>query len=111
MSLVDDDEGGGSAEQRTTLAWSRSSLAMLACGAAVLKGVPRLPDPGGRPVAGAVIIGLAVIASLAGTWEERGRRRSVATGAGAIDGRVVRRVALANTVVGVAAFTLAALAS
>jgi len=109
MSPVDDeDEGGGSAGERTTLAWSRSSLALLACGAAVLKGVPRLPDPGGRPVAGVVIIGLAVVASLAGSWEERGRRRSVS--AGAIDPRVVRRVALANTIVGVAAFTLAALA-
>ena len=108
MNSVDD--GDGMAEERTTLAWSRSSLALLACGAAVLKGVPRLPDPAGRPLVGAVIVTLAAVAALVGSWEERARRRSVASGTGAIDRRVVRRVAFANGFVGVAACVLAALA-
>jgi uncharacterized membrane protein YidH (DUF202 family) len=103
------DDGDGLAEERTTLAWSRSSLALLACGAAVLKGVPRLSDPGGRPLVGAVIVVMAAVAALVGNWEERARRHSVASGNGAIDGRVVRRVAYANGVVGLAACVLVAL--
>jgi uncharacterized membrane protein YidH (DUF202 family) len=108
MTAVDDD---GLAEERTSLAWSRSSLALLACGAAVLKGVPRLPDPAGRPLAGAVILAMAAVAALVGTLEERARIRAVASGAGAIEQRVVRRVAFANSVIGVAALVLALLAS
>jgi uncharacterized membrane protein YidH (DUF202 family) len=103
-------DGDGMAEERTTLAWSRSSLALLACGAAVLKGVPRLPDPGGRPLVGGVIVTLAAVAALVGSWEERARVRSVASGTGAIDPRVVRRVAYANGVLGLAALVLAAFA-
>jgi uncharacterized membrane protein YidH (DUF202 family) len=103
-----DGEGArrSSAEQRTTLAWGRSSLALLACGVAVLKGVPRLADPGGRPVVGGVIVALAAVAALVGQWQERARRRGVLSGRGVIDRRVVRRVAIANGVVGLAAFAL-----
>ena len=79
------DDGDGLAEERTTLAWSRSSLALLACGAAVLKGVPRLPDPGGRPLVGGVIVALATVAAIVGSWEERARRHSVASGTETID--------------------------
>jgi uncharacterized membrane protein YidH (DUF202 family) len=104
------DDGDGLAEERTTLAWSRSSLALFACGAAVLKGIPRLPDPGGRPLVGGVIVGLAAVAALVGSWEERARTRAVAGGAGAIDRRIVCRVAYANGLLGLAALLLAALA-
>jgi uncharacterized membrane protein YidH (DUF202 family) len=108
MNPVDDNDG--LAEERTTLAWSRSSLALLACGAAVLKGVPRRPDPDGRPLVGGIIVALAAVAALVGTWEERARLRSVASGVGAIDRRVVRRVAFANGIIGLAALALATLA-
>jgi uncharacterized membrane protein YidH (DUF202 family) len=106
-------DGDGLAQERTTLAWSRISLALFACGAAVLKGVPRLPDPGGRPVVGGVIVALAALAAVAalvGSWEERARVRSVASGSGVIDRRVVRRVAFANGVLGLTALLLAMLA-
>ncbi|MEY2430660.1 MAG: hypothetical protein QOC92_385 [Acidimicrobiaceae bacterium] len=109
--MIPVNDGEGLAEERTRLAWSRSSLALLACGAAVLKGVPRLPDPTGRPLAGGIIVGLAAVAALVGTWEERARIRSVTSGAGAIDRRVVRRVAFANGIIGLAALALATLAS
>lgn len=112
MNPVDDPDGfdEGLAQERTSLAWSRSSLALLACGAAVLKGVPRLPDPAGRPLAGGVIVALAAVAALVGTWAERSRLRGVMRGVGAIDRRVVRRVAFANGIIGLAAFALATLA-
>jgi uncharacterized membrane protein YidH (DUF202 family) len=110
MTAPVDDDGDGLAEERTALAWSRSSVALLACGAAVLKGVPRFASPHGRPGVGAVIVGLAVVAGLVGSWEERGRRRAVTAGGGVIDGGIVRRVAYANALIGVAAFVLAAFA-
>ena len=107
---MDDDAPDGLAAERTSLAWNRSSLALFACGAAVFKGLPRLPAPNGRPVVGGVIVALAIVAAIAVGWEERSRRRAVAAGHGAIDGRIVRRVAFANSLIGVAAFALAAIA-
>ena len=106
MTSARDDEG--LASERTALAWSRTSLSLLACGVVVLKGVPHLPDPNGRPVVGAVIVVLALVAGVAGTWEEHARHAAVVGGAGRIDRSAVRRLAIANTAVGVAAFVLAA---
>jgi len=106
MTSAMDEEG--LASERTALAWSRTSLSLLACGVVVLKGVPRLPDPKGRPVVGFIIVGLAALAAVAGTWEEHARQSAVRRGDGRIDRRSVRRVAIANTAVGVAAFVLAA---
>jgi hypothetical protein len=45
---------------------------------------------------------------VAGTWEQHARQVAVARGDGRIDPRAVRRVAIANTAVGVADFVLAA---
>jgi uncharacterized membrane protein YidH (DUF202 family) len=106
---TDDEAPGGLAAERTALAWNRSSLALFACGAAVMKGVPRLDEPDGRPVVGSVIVVLAVVASIAASWEERSRRHAVAAGHGAIEAPVVRRVAFANALIGMAAFALAAI--
>ncbi|HZN14304.1 MAG TPA: DUF202 domain-containing protein [Acidimicrobiales bacterium] len=108
MKPIDDE---GLAEERTALAWSRSSVALLACGAAVLKGVPHLASPRGRPIAGAVIVVLAVAAAVVGSWEERTRRRAVTTAGGVIDANAIRRVAYANALIGIVAFALATLSS
>jgi uncharacterized membrane protein YidH (DUF202 family) len=108
MSL-DDEVPDGLAAERTSLAWNRSSLALFACGAAVVKGVPRLNEPDGRPIVGGVIVVLAVVAALASSWEERSRRHAVAAGAGVIEPQVVRRVAFANAIIGLAALSLAAI--
>lgn len=97
----------GLAPERTSLAWDRSSLSLLACGAAVLKGVPNLPHPSGRPIVGGVILALAAAAALVGVRAQRGR---VPHGGGVIDRRVVRQVAFANAVIGLAALMLATLA-
>src|SRR5436305_10079698 len=82
------------ANERTFLAWNRTSLALVTAGLAITQLLPPFDVPGGRRLIGlpliAVIIGLALIASAAGSWEERGRRRNVASGVGAIDPRVVR---------------------
>jgi uncharacterized membrane protein YidH (DUF202 family) len=94
----------GMAAERTDLAWSRSGVALLACGVVVLKGLPAVHDVRARPVVGVVILALGALTWGLGHWNAR-QRRSLATG--------VRRVArwrdLAPTALGTAGVGLAAL--
>lgn len=104
---VPGDEGaaGVQAVERTTLAWDRTSLALLACGALVIRGLPPEVGRPGRPGAGAVIVLLAAASWLVGVWSGRHRRRDPAAGAGASIGGM----ALSTTLIGGAALVLAAL--
>lgn len=52
------------ANERTLLAWIRTSLAMLAGGVAVVEVVPKLAIPGGRHVLGIPLVLLSVVISL-----------------------------------------------
>jgi uncharacterized membrane protein YidH (DUF202 family) len=97
----------GLAAERTDLAWNRSGLALLACGAAVIRGFP----PAGfsaRHVVGAVILVLGASTWAMGAFEAWRRRtrpgmaRAVATRGDLLP------VALGTTGVGAAAFVLAA---
>lgn len=56
----------GLAAERTELAWGRSSLALLACGAAVTKGVPGVTASGGRPWVGVALLMFGGVVWLAG---------------------------------------------
>ena len=98
-----DEDGGGLAAERTDLAWNRSGLALLACGAAVLKGFP----PTGlsaRHVVGLVILVLGGSTWVLGACDSRRRMaRVVATP------RNLLPVALGTSVVGAAILVLAAL--
>ena len=101
-----EEGGGGLAAERTDLAWNRSALALLACGAAVLKGFP----PAGlsaRHVVGAVILVLGGLTWVLGAYAAR-RRSSSATRTAAIRQDLLP-VALGTSVVGAAIFVLAAL--
>jgi uncharacterized membrane protein YidH (DUF202 family) len=97
----------GLAAERTDLAWNRSGLALLACGAAVIRGFP----PAGfsaRHVVGAVILVLGAFTWAMGAFEARRRRtRPGVTRAVATRGDLLP-VALGSTAVGAAAFVLAA---
>jgi inner membrane protein YidH len=96
----------GLASERTDLAWNRSALALLACGAAVLRGFPPA-DFSARHVVGAVILVLGGFTWAMGAYEARrrsrpGLARTVATR------RDLVPVAVGTTGVGVAAFVVAA---
>lgn len=52
------------ANERTLLAWIRTSLAMLAGGVAVIEVVPQLSIPGGRHVLGIPLVLLSIVTSL-----------------------------------------------
>jgi putative membrane protein len=97
----------GLAAERTDLAWNRSGLALLACGAAVLRGFPPA-NFSARHAVGAVILVLGGFTWALGAFEARRRRspsgmaRTVATRGDLLP------VAVGTTSVGLAALVLAA---
>jgi putative membrane protein len=55
------------ANERTFLAWLRTSLALIAAGVAVVQLVPEFGVPGGRRAIGMVLVGLGLLVSIGGT--------------------------------------------
>ncbi len=66
----------GMAAERTDLAWSRSGLALGACGLVVLKGLPTVTGAGGQPLLGAIILLLGGVTWGLGRWSAQRRRPS-----------------------------------
>ncbi len=97
----------GLAAERTELAWSRSALSLLACGAAAAKGIPKVTN--GHPVTGVVLLALGGIVWLAGVPLARVRATASAVGARPVARwRDLAPVAFGTAVVGVAALVIAA---
>lgn len=96
----------GLAAERTHLAWGRSAMALLACGAAVFKGIPQVTGSG-RPLLGLVMLALgggvwATSIPLARRRARRGERRQPVTA------RELAPVAYGTAIVGGAALVIAA---
>ncbi len=64
----------GMAAERTDLAWSRSGLALGACGVVVLKGLPAVTGNPRQPLVGAVILLLGGVTWGLGRWSAHRRR-------------------------------------
>ena len=109
-----DDEGavaGGDeslAAERTSLAWDRTSLSLLACGAVVIKGVPVGEGVEARPGVGAAIVALAGVSWLLGLWNENRRRAAIARGDLVAEVSSLRRMAGSTALVAAVAFVLGA---
>ena len=107
MSQFDaDSRDPGLAAERTDLAWNRSGLSLVACGAVVMRGLAVTGLPGADLAIGACILALGVLTSALGSWQvhrarARGGRRTTAAD--------LLPVSLGVGVVGVAAFVLGAL--
>ena len=107
MTLPEYPEGvtPGLAAERTDLAWNRSGLALLGCGAAVARGFTIGHPTPGRIGVGVAILVLGGLTWMLGAWQARRR-------AGAGLARVVARprdlfpVAAGTAAVGIAAFLL-----
>ena len=99
----------GLAAERTELAWDRSALSLFACGAAVVRGLPKVTGSTAHPAAGVAILLLGGVVWAAGLPYARTRARATRAGR-----RVVARrrellpMALGSAPVGVAAFVIAA---
>ncbi len=66
----------GLAAERTELAWGRSALSLLACGAAVAKGVPQVHGGQGRTWLGVAMLALGGLVWLSGVPLAAARKRS-----------------------------------
>ncbi|HET7486357.1 MAG TPA: DUF202 domain-containing protein [Acidimicrobiales bacterium] len=112
MTRPDDGEAAveeSLAAERTSLAWNRTSLALLACGAAVLKGLPAEARRHPRPLIGLAIVALALAAWMASLWTERRRRAAIANGDLAAEASSIAVAAGSTAAIGVVAFLLALL--
>jgi uncharacterized membrane protein YidH (DUF202 family) len=96
----------GLAAERTDLAWNRSGLSLLACGALVMRGIARPPLTTGRVAIGATILALGAVTAALGSWR---LRRSRGRGSRAAEARDLQPIAFGVAVVGVAAFFVAGL--
>ncbi len=67
----------GLAAERTELAWGRSTLALLACGAAMVKGLPKVTGSAAHPIAGALLLGFGGLIWLLGLPYARARARAM----------------------------------
>ncbi len=107
MSAPIDPDGRdpGLAAERTDLAWNRSGLSLLACGAVVARGITVGEPVAGRAAAGTAILVLGGIVWALGWWQARrrsrqGQARRVASP------RDLLPVALGTAAVGFVAFVL-----
>lgn len=65
------------ANERTFLAWLRTSLSLLAAGVAVVQLVPSFTIPGARAVTGGLLAALAVVAAACGVLRWRSVEQAI----------------------------------
>ena len=101
------DRDGGLAAERTELAWSRSTLALLACGAALVRGFPKITGNAGHPLAGALLLALGGAIWLLGLPYARARAAASRTGQRhRATARELAPLAFGTAAVGVAAIVI-----
>ena len=91
------------AGERTDLAWNRSGLAILACGAIILRGITTPPFIPARAVVGVVILLLGLVVWFLGVWQNRRRSTAPRRVAQLAD---LLPVTIGTAAVGVAAFVI-----
>jgi uncharacterized membrane protein YidH (DUF202 family) len=96
----------GLAAERTDLAWSRSSLSLLACGAAIVRGIGRVPLTRGNTAVGVCVLSLGAATWVLGGWHALRSRRRGARPTTAAD---LVPTSLGVIVIGVLAFVIATL--
>jgi uncharacterized membrane protein YidH (DUF202 family) len=99
----------GLAAERTDLAWSRSGLALGACGVIVLKGLPSITGSTRRPAAGVAILLLGVATWALGYWSSHRRRPQPGCPRRVATWRDLAPAAVGTAAVGTAALVLALL--
>jgi uncharacterized membrane protein YidH (DUF202 family) len=95
----------GLAAERTDLAWNRSGLSLLGCGAVILRGLGRAPYPPAHIVVGVCVLLLGALTWFLGAWYSRQRRTRSAKPTTTAD---LAPVTLGIVFVGLAAFVLSA---
>jgi putative membrane protein len=96
------------ANERTFLAWLRTSLSLLAAGVAVVQLVPSFTIPGARAVTGALLTVLAVVAAVSGILRWRSVEHAIRCGRPLPRQRVPWVMAVGLTVLALLALALVA---
>jgi uncharacterized membrane protein YidH (DUF202 family) len=102
-----DSRDPGLAAERTDLAWNRSGLSLLACGAAILRGIGRPPLTTGNVAVGCFVLALGSLTWALGAVHAQRLRRRRTRPTSAAD---LLPIAVGVAMVGVAAFVVAAFA-
>ena len=106
MNTYDGDaRDPGLAAERTDLAWSRSGLSLVGCGAIVLRGMARPPLDAGDVAIGSCVLALGAAVWLLGFWHMRRVRARSLRATTAAD---LVPVTIGVSLVGAAAFVVAA---
>jgi uncharacterized membrane protein YidH (DUF202 family) len=92
------------AAERTDLAWHRSGLTLLGCGALILRGIRR-PLSTGNTAAGVYVLLLGAIVTFLGAWYARRSRQRMGERTTTAD---LVPISLGVAFIGVAAFVVAA---
>jgi uncharacterized membrane protein YidH (DUF202 family) len=95
----------GLAAERTDLAWHRSGLSLLACGAVIMRGLSHPPFVTQNLALGACVLGLGAFIWALGAWHAKRVTRLGNRRTRTID---LVPVALGVAIVGIVAFVLAA---
>jgi len=95
----------GLAAERTDLAWNRSNLSLLACGAIVMRGIARPPLSTGNVAVGLAILALGASTWILGAWRVH---RSRTRGGRPTTPADLLPISIGVAVVGAAAFVVAA---
>ena len=98
-----EEEEAGLAAERTALAWGRTSLSLMACGAVILRGLPSVTGERGRPLAGGVVVTVAALLWVQSLWNEHRRRVALIHGDPLAEAAALRNVAATTVFVGLAA--------
>jgi putative membrane protein len=99
------------ANERTFLAWIRTALALSAGGLAVIQFLPRLPIPAAREALGASLVALGTLVALTTFRRWAGNQQAMRRGAPLPASRLPALLAVAVSLVSVAAAVLLVIAS
>lgn len=99
-------EDEGLAAERTELAWSRSGVAIMACGVVIAKGLPEISGVPSRPITGGLILVLGLVTWGLGLQSARRRRAEEGGERGVAVWRDLAPIAIGTAAVGLASFLL-----
>jgi putative membrane protein len=100
---MDAPQPPGLAAERTTLAWRRSGLSVVAVGLAIARGVPNVERVPGRPLVGLLVVALGGLAFAVSARQAAVRSRPADTERARASARELAPVMAATTLVALGA--------
>jgi uncharacterized membrane protein YidH (DUF202 family) len=106
---VNDGPDPGLAAERTTLAWRRNGVSIVAAGLAIARGIPIGQGMEGRPVLGLAVLALGLATFVVGARQAARRARHIGLGRPTAELADLWPVSVSTTLVAAAAAVMALL--